>query len=154
MFKQLEQGTIHPEAASWHMCTQMFTVVIGYPRNFRGTTVLQPTGTRAASHDETTLLDVSNLIWPTHLLDINYTWSDQHISWISAILDLTNTSPGYQLYLIWLTHLLDINYTWSDQHISWISAILDLTDTSPRYMYQLYLIWPTHLLDISYTWSD
>ena len=32
---QIEQGTKHPEASPWHKCTQMFTVVLGYPRNYQ-----------------------------------------------------------------------------------------------------------------------
>ena len=32
---QVEQGTKHPEAGPWHKFTQMFTVVIGYPRNYQ-----------------------------------------------------------------------------------------------------------------------
>ena len=29
---QVEQGTKHPEASPWHRFTQMFTVVIGFPK--------------------------------------------------------------------------------------------------------------------------
>ena len=32
---RVEQRTKHPEAGPWHKCTQMFTVIIGYPRNFQ-----------------------------------------------------------------------------------------------------------------------
>ena len=32
---QVEQGTKHPEAGPLHKFTQMFTVVIGYPRNYQ-----------------------------------------------------------------------------------------------------------------------
>ena len=32
---QVEQGTKHPEAGPWLKCTQMFTVVIGYQRNYQ-----------------------------------------------------------------------------------------------------------------------
>ena len=35
MFTQVEQGTKHPEAFPWHKFTQMFTVVIGYLRNYQ-----------------------------------------------------------------------------------------------------------------------
>ena len=31
----VEQGTKHPEAGSWHKFTQVFTVVIGYSRNYQ-----------------------------------------------------------------------------------------------------------------------
>ena len=45
----VEQGTKQPEAGPWHKCTQMFTVVIDYPKNcqirviklIRGTKVLK-----------------------------------------------------------------------------------------------------------------
>ena len=35
MFMPVEQGTKHPEASPGHRFTQMFTVVIGYPRNYQ-----------------------------------------------------------------------------------------------------------------------
>ena len=35
MFMQVDQGTKHPEASLRHKFTQMFTVVIGYPRNYQ-----------------------------------------------------------------------------------------------------------------------
>ena len=35
MFIQVEQGTKHPEAGPFHKYTQMFTVVIGYSRNYQ-----------------------------------------------------------------------------------------------------------------------
>ena len=34
MFIQVKQNTKNPEAGSWHQCTQIYTVVIGYPRSF------------------------------------------------------------------------------------------------------------------------
>ena len=34
MFIQVKQSTKNPEAGSWHQCTQIYTVVIGYPRSF------------------------------------------------------------------------------------------------------------------------
>ena len=35
LFMQVELGTKHPEAVPWHKGTQMFTVVISYPRNYQ-----------------------------------------------------------------------------------------------------------------------
>ena len=32
---QVEQGIKHPEAGPCHKSTQMFTIVIGYPRNYQ-----------------------------------------------------------------------------------------------------------------------
>ena len=84
MFMQVEQGTKHPEAGPRHKCTQMFTVVIGYPRNYQIRVIKLIRGWKVLKTD--IACTVSNVVGNPRLISsstYHVTSSRQNQPWVS-----------------------------------------------------------------------
>ena len=152
MFIQVEQGTKHPEASPWHRFTQMFAVVIGYPRNYQIRVIKLIRGSNILKYKCITLISIDIIfLWPCcwvsmHIYGI-------HINLVFFINDLqimltiscSRAIPCIPISLFtWVETCLEQTTAWPQKLPYWLANVtLVAMQIYPWQCFFSFRIWPS-----------